>query len=57
VPPLVIQKVGANLQLAWPQGTLLEATNVAGPYVTNNATSPYTFTPTEAMKFFRVKVQ
>ncbi len=54
---LTIQKVQSGLQLTWPQGTLLEATDVAGPYVTNNAASPYTFTPTGPAKFFRVKVQ
>jgi len=54
---LTIQKVGANVQLTWPQGTLLEANSVTGPYLTNTATSPYTFGPTGTMKFFRVKVQ
>ena len=54
---LTIQKVGNNVQLSWPQGTLLEATTVNGPYTTNNATSPYNFAPTGAAKFFRVKVQ
>jgi hypothetical protein len=54
---LTIQRIGANVQLTWPQGTLLEASAVTGPYTTNNATSPYTFAPTGAGKFFRVKVQ
>jgi hypothetical protein len=54
---LTIQLVGANIQLTWPQGTLLEANAVTGPYTTNNAGSPYTFPPTAAAKFFRVKVQ
>ena len=54
---LTVQKIGANVQLTWPQGTLLEANDVTGPYTTNTATSPYTFTPTAAKKFFRVKVQ
>jgi len=49
--------VGANIQLTWPQGTLLEATNVIGPYTTNNATSPYLFALTGPMKYFRVKIQ
>jgi hypothetical protein len=60
LPPavfLTIQKVGANVQLTWPQGTLLEATTVTGPYTTNLAPSPYLFAPTGAAKFFRVKVQ
>jgi hypothetical protein len=60
VPPSVtlnIARVGANLQLTWPQGTLLEASNVNGPYTTNNNASPYTFAPTGTQKYFRVKVQ
>src|SRR5262249_61613460 len=36
-----IQKLGPNVVLSWPQGTLLEATNVTGPWTTNPATSPY----------------
>lgn len=60
LPPSVtlnIQKVGANLQLTWLQGTLLEAPNVAGPYVTNNAPSPYLFAPTGAAHYFKVRVR
>jgi hypothetical protein len=56
-PTLTIQKVGANVELTWPQGTLLEASDVSGPYTTNGNSSPYIFTPTDAKKFFRVKVQ
>ncbi len=54
---LSIQKVGANVQLTWPRGTLLEATDVTGPWTTNNAASPYTVGPAGAKKFFRVRVQ
>jgi hypothetical protein len=54
---LSVQKIGANVQLSWPQGTLLEANDLTGPWTTNNATSPYTFAPIAAKKFFRVKVQ
>jgi hypothetical protein len=54
---LTIQKVGANVVLSWPQGTLLEASNVTGPWTTNSASSPYTNGPTAASRFFRVKVQ
>jgi hypothetical protein len=53
---LTIQKIGGNLQLSWPQGTLLEANAITGPYTTNNAPSPYTFSPTGSAKFFKVKV-
>jgi hypothetical protein len=54
---LNIEKVGSNVRLTWPQGTLLEATSLTGPWTTNINTSPYTFAPAEAKKFFRVKVQ
>jgi hypothetical protein len=54
---LNIEKVGSNVRLTWPQGTLLEATSVTGPWTTNVNVSPYTFAPSEAKRFFRVKVQ
>jgi hypothetical protein len=55
---LTLQAVaGNNLQLTWPQGALMQATNLAGPWVTNSSASPYTFTPTGPQEFFRVKVQ
>jgi hypothetical protein len=54
---LSVQRSGANIVLSWPQGTLLEATSVTGGWVTNNATSPYTNTPTGAQKFYRARVQ
>jgi regulation of enolase protein 1 (concanavalin A-like superfamily) len=48
-PPVVhvgITNSGSGVfTLTWSQGTLLEATNVLGPWVTNNsATSPFTIT-------------
>lgn len=51
------QPSGSNLQLNWSQGTLLEATNLSGPWLTNGIPSPCTATPTGAMKFFRVLVR
>ena len=49
---------GGNMTLTWAQGTLLQATNFAGPWVTNSATSPYTTTPTNSMMMlFKVLVQ
>ena len=54
---LTIQNVGSNVQLSWPQGTLLEANDLAGPWTTNNAASPYSVTPTGSRKFYRVLVQ
>jgi hypothetical protein len=56
-PQLTIQPSGANLQVTWPYGTLLQANSVNGPWTTNVNTSPYTFTPTGTQKFFRVQAQ
>lgn len=58
-PPvsLHVQPSGSSLQLSWPQGTLLEATNVLGPWTTNTHGSPFTVTPAEPQKFYRVRVQ
>jgi len=45
-----------SLTLTWSQGTLLQATNVLGPWVTNStATSPFTVTPSGPETFYRVK--
>lgn len=56
---LAVQTVaGNNLLLTWPQGVLLEATNVTGPWITNStATSPFTIGPTAPQKYYRVRVQ
>ena len=40
--------------LNWTAGTLLQATNLSGPWVTNPATSPYTVVPTNAQMFYRL---
>jgi hypothetical protein len=46
---------GANLMLRWPgNGKLLEATNLAGPWITNANVSPVSVTPNESQKFYRV---
>jgi hypothetical protein len=49
--------VAGSMTLYWSQGTLLEATNVAGPWNSTTATSPYTVGTTNASTFFRVLVQ
>jgi hypothetical protein len=54
---ITFQTAPGSLILTWPQGTLLEATNVVGPYTTNNATSPYTNTPSAKQKFYKIKVR
>ena len=61
-PPMVptvdvnIRRAGDNLVLSWPLGILLEATNVTGPWVTNNAASPYTNQINNPRMFYRVRV-
>jgi len=60
VPPAVtlsLAQSGKKIVLTWPQGTLLQATNLTGPWVTNSAASPYTNTATGAAMFYRVLVQ
>jgi hypothetical protein len=55
---LQVQPVGGGqLQVTWPAGTLLEAPTVTGPWTTNSATSPHTFTPTGSQKYFRAIIQ
>ncbi len=58
-PPVTmnLQFSGSSLQLTWSQGTLLESTNVMGPWTTNSSPSPFTVSPTEACKFYRVQTQ
>jgi hypothetical protein len=54
---LKIAPSGASLQLTRPYGTLLEATNVAGPWTTNPAASPYVVVPSGDRRFYRVRLQ
>lgn len=55
-PPTVsIQKSGANVQITWT-GTLLQSTNLSGPWTTNTAgSSPLTVVPSEPQTFYRSK--
>ncbi len=48
---------GSTLTLNWPGGwQLLQATNLLGPWTTNNtATSPFSLTPSGPKMFFRVQ--
>jgi len=50
---------GSNLVLTWPgNGLLLQATNLTGPWTTNNgATSPFKVTPAGRQMFFRTKTR
>lgn len=53
---LNVVPAGNQLQITWPYGTLLEATNLAGPWSTNANASPYLVTPNEPQKFYRLRV-
>jgi len=46
-----------NLVVNWTAGTLLEATNINGPWTTNNATAPYSPPLDAPRKFYRVLLQ
>ncbi|HEY4415648.1 MAG TPA: LamG-like jellyroll fold domain-containing protein [Verrucomicrobiae bacterium] len=50
-------QAGGGFQLNWSQGTLLESTNVTGPWTTNAAASPYTIPTTGSQKFYRIQLQ
>jgi hypothetical protein len=49
-----IKPVSGGVQISWPAGTLLQAPNLAGPWTTNSAASPYTVAPTVDRQFYRV---
>jgi hypothetical protein len=54
---LGLQFTNGSLTLSWPTGTLLQATNLTGPWTTNNAPSPFTVTPAGPGMFYRVRVK
>jgi hypothetical protein len=62
-PPLPIQiaETGGHTQITWSwpgAASLLQATNLAGPWVTNSgATSPYYVTPVQPQQFYRLLIQ
>ena len=45
-----------NLSVIWWQGILEQASNVAGPWITNLAASPYTVAPTNSQTYFRTRL-
>jgi hypothetical protein len=52
---VTLQPAGGSLNLSWPQGTLLEAANLAGPWQpVTDALSPFSVQPTNNAMFFRV---
>ena len=55
-PTLGVTRSGSNLVLTWQAGsTLLQATNLLGPWTTNLSTSPYIVIPTGPQMFFRAQ--
>ncbi len=60
LPPVNLQiaLVGTQVQVTWPMGSLLQASNLSGPWTTNYlATSPFTVTPTgSGSTFYRAVV-
>ena len=53
----VIQRSGANAVLSWNMGLMLQATNAAGPWTTNTAATPPSYTvPATGNEFFRTKM-
>ena len=53
---LNLQPAGTNSVLSWVAGTLLQSTNLWGPWVTNPAVSPYTVVPTNTQQFYRLLI-
>jgi hypothetical protein len=52
---LYMQTAVANPTLYWASGaTLLQATNILGPWTTNPAVSPYLLAPTNTQFFYRL---
>ncbi len=58
-PPVPINvtysRSGSSLQLTWLYGTLLQATNVTGPWTVSGKASPFTVTTTGPQMFYRVQ--
>ena len=48
------QTTGTNTVLNWAKGTLLEATNISGPWAANSGVSPYTAQPSKTQMFYRL---
>jgi hypothetical protein len=51
---LYFQSAGASPSLNWYSGTLLQASNPAGPWVTNTTVSPYNIRPTNGYMFYHL---
>ena len=60
VPPVTLyitHSSAGSVTLTWSQGTLLQSTNVAGPWTPTSTASPFTVGTTNANTFFKVRVQ
>ena len=54
---LTVTRSGSSVMLNWPEGVLLQAPSVLGPWTTNSAAvSPYTVPDKSGNQFFRVLV-
>jgi hypothetical protein len=54
----IYTQIGApNPVFNWTTGTLLQSTNVTGPWAPNSGTSPYTVQPTNTQMFYRLLIQ
>jgi hypothetical protein len=52
----IAQAAGGSLSITWSQGTLMQATSVAGPWTANKtAVSPLLVKPTNSTMYFKVK--
>jgi hypothetical protein len=51
---LTVQRLGRNVVVSWPLGTLQQANSLTGPwYAVASATSPYTNAPAGGPVFYR----
>jgi hypothetical protein len=56
LPELQISQSGSQVKIEWPFGVLQESSTINGPWSDSaNQVSPYIFTPTGEMKFFRLR--
>jgi hypothetical protein len=53
---LYLKAAPPNPALNWASGTLLSATNLPGPWLTNPASSPYSLPTTNAQMFYRLQL-
>jgi hypothetical protein len=54
-PPIQFTRLGDQLQLSWPLGTLQEADDVQGTYYDVTTQSPFIIDLTETRKFYRIR--